>query len=275
MSAAATRIPAATRAAALAVLTIASALAPETARAQIAVLTNTVEERIAGPGESYRGSIVVLNTTGIEQRVRLYQTDYGFSADGTSDFAEPGSLPRSNAGWVTPASQQLVLPPNAQMPIAYTVRVPSGGDLSGTYWSTIMVEGAESGSPGARGGSVGLATVIRYAVQVATHIQASGTRKIQFSAPRTGTDSSGHRSLDVVLMNAGERAYRPVVWVELYDSLGELRGKAEQTRGLLYPGTSVKQSFLFADVPQGSYKAILFADTGDDAIFATQYRLDF
>ncbi len=265
----------ASRAAWLALLMACAAVAPSPAYAQIAVLTNTVEERIAGRGEGYRGSIIVLNTTGVEQRVRIYQTDYTFSADGTSDFAEVGSLPRSNAAWVTPSAQMLVIPPNAQLPIAYTVRVPSDSGLSGTYWSTIMVEGTAGRAPAERRGSVGLASVIRYAVQVATHIQASGSRKVQFSSPLVGRDSSNHRSLELVLTNVGERGYRPVVWVELYDGKGELRGKVEQTRGLLYPGTSLKQTFVFADLPAGTYKAIIFADTGDDAIFATQHKLAF
>jgi len=263
------------RAAWLSGLAALALLAPSPARAQIAVLTNTVEERIAAPGESYRGSIVVLNTTAVEQRVRIYQTDYTFSADGKSDFAEMGSSARSNATWVTPASQTLVLPPNAQLPLTYSVRVPPDSGLTGSYWSTIMVEGTAGRAPAERRGSVGLASVIRYAVQVATHIQASGSRQVQFAAPVVATDSSGHRTVQLVLTNVGQRAYRPVVWVELYDNLGELRGKVEQTRGLLYPGTSLKQTFAFADLPRGTYKAIIFADTGDDAIFATQHKLGF
>lgn len=251
------------------------AAVPAKAAAQIAVLTNTVEERIAGAGEGYRGSIIVLNTTAQEQRVRIYQTDYSFSADGRSDFAEAGSFPRSNAAWISIASQQLVLPPNGQLPLAYAIRVPADPALSGTYWSTIMVEGMAGSAPAERRGSLGLASVVRYAVQIATHIQATGARTVEFSAPRIVTDSSGKRSLELVLTNVGERGYRPIVWVELYDTAGELRGKFEQTRGLLYPGTSLKQRFVLRDVPSGRYKAIVFADTGDDAIFATQHSLDF
>jgi hypothetical protein len=63
--------------------------------------------------------------------------------------------------------------------------------------------------------------------------------------------------------------------VELYDAAGALRGRREQQRGLMYPGTSVRQRFLFDTLPAGSYKAVIFADTGDDAVFATEYKLEF
>jgi hypothetical protein len=77
------------------------------------------------------------------------------------------------------------------------------------------------------------------------------------------------------VQNAGERAYRPNLWIELYDAAGTLRGRMEQQRGLLYPGTSLKQHFSFGALPAGEYKAVVFADTGDDTVSAAQYKLTF
>ena len=128
-----------TRAAAL-LLVAAIAGGATTARAQVAVVSSTVQEHAAAPGESYVGTIRVLNTTAQSQTVRVYQTDYDFAADGTSRFDAPGSTPRSNARWVTPSATQLVLPPNANVAITYAVIVPRGDSIAGTYWSTVMVE---------------------------------------------------------------------------------------------------------------------------------------
>ena len=66
---------------------------PARARAQLAVLSNLVEERTAAPGERYSGRITVVNTTGQQQTARIYQTDFRFSADGTSHTDDPGSSP--------------------------------------------------------------------------------------------------------------------------------------------------------------------------------------
>src|SRR5438046_2451483 len=116
-----------------------------TAAAQIAVVGNTVEEHVAAPGTSYTGAIVVRNLTQQSQPVRIYQTDYLFYADGTSHFDDPGTTPRSNAKWITPSIRSLLVPAMGEMTVTYTVAVPADTSLSGSYWSTIMVEGAPSG----------------------------------------------------------------------------------------------------------------------------------
>jgi len=248
-------------------------LAAAPANAQIAVLGSTVEERMAAPGESYTGMILVTNPTTADQRARIYQTDYAFAADGTSDFGEPGSNPRSNTSWITTSNRTLVIPAGGQAAVSYTVRVPTRPGLQGTYWSAIMVEGTPTAPPVVGGNAVGVGSVIRYAVQVATHIQNSGSRRINFATPQLVPDSAG-QALELDVTNTGERAYRPVLWVELYDSTGALSARLEQVRGLVYPGSSVRQRFALRGLEAGAYKAVVFADTGDDSIFAAQYRLD-
>ena len=246
------------------------------ASAQISVVGNTVEERSAAPGESYVGTIVVRNLTQEDQPVRIYQTDYLFFADGTSHFNDPGTTPRSNARWVTPTVRSLLVPPNSEMTVTYTVAVPAGDSLNGTYWSTIMVEGAPNEAGRSSGGrpQVGIGSVTRYAVQVATHIRTSGTRKVNFANSKFLTDTSTNRqSFELEVQNVGERAYRPAVWIEVYDEQGTLVANARQERGLLYPGTSLKQTFDLGQMKPGSYRAIVFADSGEDAVFAAQFTL--
>src|SRR5215467_1343073 len=149
-----------TRSHALSVLaTLALALgAPHRAGAQLAVLSNLVEERSASRGERYAGRITVRNTTSQPQTARIYQTDFRFAADGTSHTDDPGSSPRSNAPWIHPQMTRLSLPPGAEISVPYTVDVPASDSLRGTYWSMIMIEG--TGTPAAivaaaRGGAVG------------------------------------------------------------------------------------------------------------------------
>lgn len=243
---------------------------------QVAVIGNTVEEHVAAPGESYTGSIVVRNMTTEAQPVRIYQTDYSFSADGTSSFDAAGSTPRSNAKWITLSTTQVVVPPSGDANVAYTVTVPQDASLRGTYWSTVMVEGASTAAPSPTGRrQVGLGVVMRYAVQLATHLQATGTRKLTFPTHKLTADSGGGRALELSFENVGERAYRPLLWIEVYDAQGALRLTAKQQRGLLYPGTSGVQKFALNALPPGTYKAVVFADIGNDEVLAAQYRLEF
>jgi hypothetical protein len=263
--------------AALAALTAATG-APTRARAQLAVLTSLVEERTASPGDRYTGRITVKNTTDQPQNARIYQTDFRFAADGSSHTDDPGSSPRSNAPWVHPQSTRISIPPRGEVSVPYSVEVPQSDSLRGTYWSMIMIEGAQTPAEmnAKRGAaSVGVASVMRYAVQVATHIGSTGSRNAQFTDVEASKTDKGVSSLDLTVVDTGERGFRPVLWVEVYDANGALRAKGKQSRGLLYPGTSLRQHFDLGALTRGTYKAVVFADTGVEPVFAAQFTVVF
>jgi hypothetical protein len=256
---------------------IALVVAPAASFAQIAVVGSTVEERTATPGESYVGTIVVRNQSATDQPVRIYQTDYLFFADGTSHFSDPGTNSRSNAAWITPTVRSLLVPPQSEMTVTYTVKVPASDSLKGTFWSIVMVEGAPNEAGRSSGGrpQVGVGSVMRYAVQVATHLQASGTRKVEFANSKFVANADSTQSFELDVQNVGERAYRPALWIEVLDAAGELKAGARQERGLLYPGTSLKQVFQLGKLVPGTYRAMVYADSGEDAIFLSTYTIRF
>jgi hypothetical protein len=252
---------------------------PSALRAQISVLTSTVEEKEAAKGEMYTGRIVISNPTTLPQTVRIFQTDYSFKADGTTNYDDAGSMPRSNAKWVTPQTERVVVPPRSEVSVPYTVKVPQNDSLRGTYWSMIKVQAAESAPPAVSGrgsqAQVGIGQVIEYGVQVATHVGTVGTRTIKFEQPTAGHDLTGSATLDLDVIATGERAVRPKFSAEVYDSTGAVKAKASQTRGLVYPGTSFRQHFDFAKLPAGTYKVVVFADTGAESVFASQFTIVF
>jgi hypothetical protein len=245
--------------------------------AQVSVLSNTVEEHVGTRGESYSGRITISNPGGKPETIRLYQTDYSFTADGVSHFEAPGEMPRSNASWISLQSSQVVVPAGATISVPYSVAIPNVDSLRGTYWSTVMVEGAAKPPEvdTANTTQVGIGTIIRYAVQVATHIGASGTRAVKFAGTRGARTDEGASVVELDVLDAGERGYRPALWIEVYDAEGTLRAKAKQARGLLYPGTSLRQRFDLGKLPAGTYKAMIFADTGEDSVYAAQYTIVF
>lgn len=249
------------------------------AAAQVSVLSSTVEEREVTPGLTYTGRIVIANTSPTPQAVRLYQTDYMFKADGTSTFGDPNTTPRSNAGWITPQANRVTVPPNSEITVPYSVKVPETDSLVGTYWSAIMVEGAEAAPPPTAGragqAQVGIGAVIRYAVQVATHVGKTGVGAVKFETPQAVKMPSGAAALDIDVLSSGTRAVRPTMSVELYDAEGVLKGKGKQVRGLLYPGTSLHQHFEFGVLPAGTYKAVIFADTGSEKVTAVQLTITY
>ena len=251
--------------------------------AQISVRSSLSDDREAVSGMVYDGSIQIKNETGEPQQAKIYQTDYLFFYDGTNLFGEPGSTPRSNAGWIQFSPSVLTLPPYETLPVQYVVTVPvaiEGQPLEGTYWSMLMIESIASDSPESTlpsapdEGQYGVRQVIRYGVQVASHVNGTGRRTVAFASPELVQEKDGSTSLRLNIENTGSLLIRPTVWVKLYDISGASRGRLEGTENRIYPGTSVQQRINLGDLPEGTYKALVVVDAGGDNVYGTEYTLE-
>lgn len=263
-------------------LVILGSLAAPRADAQIAVVSSTVEERTGAAGASYDGTIRVRNTTGRAQEVKVYQTDYAFHADGRTLFADPGTTQRSNARWVSVSPAFLTLAPGAEATVSYRVAVPAAPAPGprGSFWSMVMVEpvaagSAESAQRPAGKSEMAIQTRTRFGVQLVTHLADEGARTLQFAQPRATSLPGGGKALEVDLTNTGDRAYRPALRLELYTADGAEAGRVESPRGLVFPGSSLRQRFELGKIPAGTYDALVIADTGGDNVFGARYRVTF
>jgi hypothetical protein len=259
-------------------------MAASGAPGQVYILGELAQEKTALPGEAYEGSIVIRNDATEPAEARIYQTGYSFSCDGRTTYGPPDSQQRSNASWITFKPTRMVVPAKGSTTVAYTVAVPrdSGGKpLQGTYWSMLMVEGIgkespESSVPGAdKRPHLGIQQVIRYGLQIATHIANTGSKSVRFLEANVVPGKSGKPSLQFDLENSGDLGIRPEVSVEIFDAKGTSRGKYTGTRYRIYPGTSVHEVIEFPAPPAGEYKALVLVDAGDDDVFGAQYTLKF
>ncbi|HSU15180.1 hypothetical protein [Longimicrobium sp.] len=249
-----------------------------TARAQVSVIGSGVEEHAARPGETYSGTLRLRNDGRQAEEAKVYLTDYTFAADGTTRYAAAGSLPRSSARWIAFTPSQVRIPAGGEATVGYTVTVPADASLGGTYWSILMIEGIARGSAESTSGAanarvrVGIQPSTRYGVQIATTLEGTGAPKVSFTSARAYAAAQG-KVLELDLANAGDVAYRPEIRVELFDAAGGKAGTFTSRRGLLYPGTSLRQTFELGAVPPGSYQALVVADAGGDQVFGAQYSL--
>ena len=251
---------------------------PSALFAQISVVGSIVQEHDAEPGASYTGNITVHNNRAEPREARVYQSDYRFFADGRTLYEKPGTQTRSNAAWVAASPARLLVPPGQAVDLRYQVNVPAAADsLAGSYWSLVIVEGVAAasgvGADGRRAASMQPSG--RFGVQVVTHIGATGTPRINFAGAAARKRADGAGTLDVDLANDGDRAGRPALTLEVYDAAGRQIAVLHQARGLLYPGTSLHQQFALGTLAAGTYKAVLVADAGGDAVFGAQYTLRF
>ena len=251
--------------------------------AQVSVIGELSQDKDAKPGDSYSGVIVVRNDTNEPQEAKVYQTDYSFQCDGTNNYGDPGTQPRSNAKWVAFSPSYLTLPPLATLAVNYSVTVPKdveGKKLVGTYWSMLMVEGIQKGSAESsrpqkdKKAQMGIMQTIRYGIQIASTIANTGTKKIEFLGVTIDT-TGGKRALRIDIKNTGEIGMRPDVTLQLFDVQGAPLGKFPGVKYRIYPGTSVRQLIDVSSVPKGTYKALVVVDAGGDDVYGGQYTLKF
>jgi hypothetical protein len=252
-------------------------LAPLAGSAQVIVTGSLTHEYEVKSGGSYEGSIDVMNPGDAAQDVKAYQTDYSFTADGKVLYGSPGSLARSNAGWMTLSPRQVKVPAGETVTIRFTITVPTDETMSGTYWSVIMIEPippgtAESGSAGQKNVAVGVSQVLRYAVQVVTHIGITGTSQLRFAHIQVTTDG-GRKLLVVDTENTGERWLRGTLWADIYDAAGKHVGKYDGGKQRMYPGTSVRYAVDLSTLPGATYKALIVVDCGGDNVFGANTTL--
>ena len=252
---------------------------PVLGRAQVGIVSGLTQEKVCKPGEAFQSFITIRNYGPTAEDVRIYQTDYAFTFDGKGFYDPPGKAARSNSAWITTGHKQLTIAGSSQVELRYAAKLPDDPSLIGTYWSVIMVEvlpKTEAAPPGApkKEPNLGITQVMRYAVQIVTHIGDTGSRKLKF----IGTEllqEKDQKTFQVDVENAGERWLRTYSRLELYSQKGELVGKYEGERLRTYPGTSVRFKFDVSHITEGRYKALVMLDNKDSYVFGAQYTLDF
>ena len=262
-------------------LALMMAASQSAASAQISVLGSLASDRDVAPGEVYSGQITVRNDSPEPAQAKIYQTDYMFYHDGSNFFEEPGTSPRSNAGWVQFNPAVLTLAPGESGVVNYVVTVPTtvvDKVPNGSYWSMLMIEGISKDSPESTLGKTdrtqfGIRQVTRYAVQVASHIRTNAKIDIDIAGVELTKEALGQPILQLNFENSGNVLIVPETWIELYDTAGELARRIRGQQSRVYPGTSVAHRFELADTPEGAYDALVVVDGGNDNLFGAQYRI--
>jgi hypothetical protein len=254
------------------------AVSPLLVRAQVGIVNGLTQEKICKPGETFESYVRLKNNGAKDETVKIYQTDYLFTADGKTYYDIPGKVGRSNAAWITVSPKQVTLPGQATLDVKYACKVPAGESLIGTYWSIIMFEVVPpaqriKSDPAQKEINFGVNQIMRYGVQIVTHLGESGARSLKFLNTELLQNKDG-KTLQVDLENNGERWLRPFSYVELYNEKGEPAGKIEGERWRIFPGTSVRYRFDVSSLKVGTYNALIVFDNKDASVFGAQYKLN-
>jgi hypothetical protein len=217
------------------------------------------------------------NPRDMPQEVKIYQTDYVTYADGRALFGDPGLLQRSNARWITFSPAQVTVPARDTALVRYTIQVPDDASLTGSYWSTLMIEPIGEGSPESstvKPDQIGLTIyqVIRYSMLIVAQVGRTGEVKAQFTDMQLTMDGDG-RVLVTDVVNTGDQWYIGHLWVELYDINGKLVGKFDGEERRLFPGSGARFPAPLTGVQDANYQALVVLDCGGDNVFGANVSI--
>lgn len=227
-----------------------------------------------GPGETQQFKIALTNDKDEPEQVEIKQCDYGCNSDGQSFFDPVGTMPRSNASWVSFNSNYIRLAPREKQEVIFTIQVPNQQDLKGSYWSALLIEPSQvmQSIQEAKEG-MQLTVKIRYAFHVVTTI-GNGNAKLNIVSKDLKT--VGEKTyLTVDVANAGEVFLNPKLIVKLYSTDGKLEKTLGGSTERLYPGNSQRYFLDGSDLQGKKWKAFLILDNGDQHLFGDTSELYF
>lgn len=246
------------------------------ANAGFLVTGSLVKEKTVSPGQNYQVIILIKQTGGKSDRLKIYQNDYFFDYTGKSYYPAPGKLKRSNADWIEIQNNELILNTNEEKSILLDVHVPPNDSLKGTYWSTIMIEGVNEDDANPSG-QITIHSRTRYAIQLLSNFADTGSNLLKFHTPKLLNKSTGQKALQVILSNDGDHVLSPALSLELFNSqTGSSSEKKTLSPKELLPGTSRTFEFPLDSIASENQKyiAVIVADGKGENIFGIQYPLE-
>jgi hypothetical protein len=247
--------------------------------AQISVLGELTRKYVVKPGGVYEGTIVLRNKGDKPHDVKIKKKDYLFDREGKNRFEDPPIHPRSNSDWISVSPSKASIPPGESLNVSFKIHIPQKEDLSGSYWSILMVEPLEPIVAETllrsenKKLTMSLKVVIQHAVQIITDIGDTGTTKIKF-VERKIVNKEGKRFIQIDIENVGERwvTFKPIV--EIFDQDGKSIGKFEANRARIFPTCSARFFSDISEVPKGKYKALIVTDDFGEKVFGTRMNLN-
>ncbi|HOE91285.1 MAG TPA: hypothetical protein PKZ69_04700 [Candidatus Cloacimonadota bacterium] len=221
-------------------------------------------------GDRITREILITNHGNEKLTLNIKQADYAYNAEGNIWFIEPGKLSRSNANWISFATQEINIAAKSKVNFSYSVKVPENEDLIGSYWSILFIEEGGLGYEVAKNNELKLQVNQRYAIQSITQIGDTGQYNILFEGAEFKKSTN---ELILNIKNTGERWANPNVWVELYDSDGTKVGVFNANKHKLYPQTSHAYKIPLVSLNKKNYYVVGVVDCGENKVFGSQFNI--
>lgn len=224
------------------------------------------------PGETVRFAVTLISDKDKPELVDLKLCDYWCNSEGQHFFEPVGEQKRTNADWISLSSHREIVNPNETREIIVTVKVPENRQLTGSYWSVLLIEPTDplhtlvESEHGFQ-----LNVKVRYAYHIVTDIgKGSPALKITNKTLAKFNDKN-YFAVDVT--NTGDLFLNPKMSVKFLNNKGKLEKTLETQSDRLYPGSSTRFLAEAEDLTPGKYTTFLLLDNGDGRLFGDTFEL--
>lgn len=231
--------------------------------ANVVVLNGLTHVHKTSSGQIISGVVKLKNTKDTEQRIIVYFNDLfqecGKETVLTSDFSHKNSI----AKWFSTNVNERVLKANEEYELLYTINVPEGTDIKGSFWGVLMVEIEKPIKEDDLEYGVKLESKVRYGIQIIADINERTQSGLEFYNLEI-EELNSTKIINVDVQNIGEFYVQPTLVLEVFNENGEQAKKLEVKFKKIYPNSCKAFSLDISDIPKGAYTAVLVADYGEN-----------
>lgn len=238
----------------------------------VAILNGLAHEFTVVPGGVYKGKIELQNASETLQVVTINKADMTTAFTGETFYTDSITNNRSNMNWIRVNILNVTLSQDEKRSIDFEITVPNISNLSGTYWSVIMVEPRDPIHVQQDENGYSIKSKVRYAIQIVCNIGETGNPNLQF----VGISQEKHQDknyLQVNVQNSGQLLLKPILTLELFDEEGNELPIIKSERQRIFPNSSKKYIIEINGIKPGVYQGILIADCDTEGLFGVNITL--
>jgi hypothetical protein len=232
-------------------------------KANVVVLNGLTHVHKTTSGSTITGVVKLKNTKDTEQRIVLYFNDMfqecGKETVLTAEFSHKNSILK----WISTNINERVLKPKEDYELIYTINVPEGVEVDGSYWGVLMIEIEKPIKEDELEYGVKLESKVRYGIQIIMDINERTPSELDFYDIKF-LEEDTTKTLNVSVQNKGTFYVQPTLILEVFNEEGNKTKKEEVKFKKIYPGFCKAFSLDISDLSLGAYSAVLMVDYGEN-----------
>ncbi len=247
-------------------------LQPYFASSAIVILNGLTHIHSLDGGQKISGKIVVRNQSNKPARLLVYKQDIIANCSSSISYVDSASMPYSLSPYLTTSIDEKVLAPNEDYTLFYNIDVPKEKLADASYWSVLMLEGADPIQEVQPNG-VNVNSIVRYAIQIIGDYGKFESPKLNFEDIKIITNVDSIKVITMRIKNDGLFTTSAKVMLELYNPSGEKVKVLHAIRKRIYPSSCIDFEIELNQLDKGIYDGIIIADNGKD-LFGANVSVD-